>query len=184
MAEAIRSRSFPTEHPEVVEILADGRDAGRAVVSAATRSGAPARLRDTWLGGDVDRCLDEFMSGAGPGVTVAVGEPAVTVRGRGRGGRNTHAALLAATRIVGTQCVFAAIATDGTDGRSGAAGGVVDGSIIDRWGDPARALAESDSAGYLGRAGSLIETGRTGTNVADVWLLWKPYEESEPILAP
>lgn len=44
---------------------------------------------------------------------------------------------------------------------------------MERGGDPTPALAAFDSATYLEAAGDLVVTGRTGTNVADLWVLWR-----------
>ena len=179
---AIRARAFATRIPETVVTLADGRTAAVAVARAASGSGLHSRVSDGWLTGAVESCVAEFIENAGAGVTVAAGEPGVTVRGDGRGGRNTHAALLAAERIAGTRWVFAALATDGVDGRSGSAGAVVDGTTVRRGGDPSLTLETSDSASYLDKTGDLIPSGATGTNVADVWLVWKPDGKPQPIL--
>ena len=70
--------------------------------------------------------------------------------------------------------MFCAFATDGVDGSSGAAGSIVDGDTITRGGDPHQSLDRFDSATYLERTGDLVITGPTGTNVADLWLLWRP----------
>jgi hydroxypyruvate reductase len=118
-------------------------------------------------------CLDRFLARVEPGMTVAAGEVVLDVTGPGSGGRNTHAALLAAERIAGSQDIFCAFATDGVDGRSGAAGGVVDGSTIDRGGDPAGAFRSFDSASYLSRTSDLLRCPPTGTNVSDLWILWR-----------
>lgn len=157
-----------------VHILADGRIAAQAVVDAASEDRVDGVVMDGWIGGNVDTALGTFISGAGPSLTVAAGEPNVEVKGRGVGGRNSHAALLAARKLAGSDMVFAAFATDGVDGRSDGAGAVVDGTTIERGGDPSSALAESDSATYLEAVGDLIRTGPTGTNVSDLWLLWQP----------
>jgi len=69
--------------------------------------------------------------------------------------------------------MFAAFATDGEDGNSTAAGAIVDGGTMERGGDPTSALADSDSGSYLQRTGDLLVTGPTGTNVSDLWVLWR-----------
>lgn len=154
------------------EIVGDGRTAARAVVGAV-HAGIPARLRDGWLVGDYLSELTEFITSSESGITVAAGEPSVPVESGGVGGRNTHTALRAARMISGTDMSFAALATDGIDGSSQSAGAIVDGTTVERGGDPSPALESYDSATYLGRTGDLIETGPTGTNVADLWLLWR-----------
>ncbi|HUG31413.1 MAG TPA: DUF4147 domain-containing protein [Acidimicrobiia bacterium] len=156
-----------------VTVLADGHTAAKALASSARQSGFTATVQDSWLHGDASTCLDTFLESAGNGLTIATGEPEVTVRGKGVGGRNTHSALLAAKRIAGSPAMFAAFATDGEDGNSTAAGAIVDGGTIVRGGDPDPALIDSDSGSYLQRTGDLLVTGPTGTNVSDLWVLWR-----------
>jgi hydroxypyruvate reductase len=70
--------------------------------------------------------------------------------------------------------LFAALATDGKDGNTSAAGAIVDGSTVARAGDdPVEALRRCDAATFLERSGDLIVTGPTGTNVSDLWVLWR-----------
>ncbi len=157
-----------------VEVVGDGRKAGAALADAARADGHRARLHPKWLTGDPESALDAFLGAAEGGLTVGAGETAPRVTGGGRGGRNTHAALLAATRISGTDLVFAAFATDGVDGASGAAGAIVDGGTLARGGDATESIARFDSATYLESSDDLLVTGATGTNVADLWLLWRP----------
>lgn len=159
----------PLPEPEVV-VLADGRDAARAVAEAAP---APAAVWDEWLRGEAGDCLDRFFEASGLGVTVGAGEVVLEVRGDGAGGRNTHTALLAASRLAGSDDVFCAFATDGVDGRSGSAGAIVDGLTLSRGGDPTRARERFDSAAYLARSSDLLRCPPTGTNVSDLWILWR-----------
>lgn len=162
----------PSE-PGRVTVLSDGRMAARALADAAVEDGVATSLAPGWIRGDVEDALTSFIESAGHGVTVGSGEPNVVVTGEGVGGRNSHAALLAARHVDGTTNLFAAFATDGVDGRSSGAGAIVDGTTIERGGDPSEALRRSDSATYLDRIGDLIKTGPTGTNVSDLWLFWR-----------
>jgi glycerate 2-kinase len=105
----------------------------------------------------------------------AGGETTVTVRGRGRGGRNQELALAAALEIDGIDGVcIGALATDGSDGSTDAAGAVVDGTTAARARqagiDPAAALADNDSHAVLDASNDLLVTGPTRTNVADVYI--------------
>jgi hydroxypyruvate reductase len=156
-----------------VKVIADGHTAAQAMVDASRRLGIAAEVAPGWLSGPVGDALAGFMSNGGSGLRVAAGEPEVEVEGGGSGGRNTHAALLAAREIAGSETLFAAFATDGVDGNSGSAGAIVDGETINRGGDPAPRLASSDSATYLAGTGDLVVTGPTGTNVADLWVRWR-----------
>lgn len=176
----VRSRDKTPRPAPMVKVIGDGRRAARAVAAAVAES-APVRVQEKWLEDNYLECLTDFLR-SGPGATVAAGEPSVAAEDGGRGGRNTHAALAAAQMIAGTTLCFAALATDGVDGNSGAAGAIVDGTTVNRGGDPAPALAKFDSASYLEKTGDLIQTGPTGTNVADLWLMWEPEDTPQPIL--
>lgn len=101
------------------------------------------------------------------GTTLAGGEPVVHLRGAGVGGRAQEAALAAAEVLKGHPDVAVLIAgSDGTDGPTDAAGACVDGAT---WRDGAReALLNNDSYTFHRAAGTLVETGPTGTNLGDL----------------
>ncbi|MFR0825524.1 MAG: glycerate kinase [Anaerotignum faecicola] len=104
------------------------------------------------------------------------GETVVHITGKGKGGRNQELALAAAERIAGMEgIVIAAAGSDGTDGPTDAAGGIVDGKtcgILAKKGISIPAvLAENDSNAALAAADALLITGATGTNVNDIYLL-------------
>jgi hydroxypyruvate reductase len=108
---------------------------------------------------------------------VAGGETTVTVRGPGRGGRNQEVALAAALELEGTSnLMVAALATDGTDGPTDAAGGIVDGQTAVRARaagfDPAEVLQQNNSHPLLLATGDLLSTGPTRTNVADLFFVF------------
>jgi hydroxypyruvate reductase len=168
IADAMRAR-LPDPPSSPITVLADGRDAARAVAAAAP---GPASVNARWLNGDLATCLAAFLAGAETGVTVAAGEVTLKVTGTGWGGRDTHAALLAAPYL-GPNDLFCTFATDGVDGSSDASGAIVDGSTILRGGDPAPALATFDSARYLAETSDLLRCPPTGTNVADLWIMWR-----------
>jgi len=111
-----------------------------------------------------------------PACLVSGGETTVTVRGGGRGGRNQEFALAAAIEIDGSdEIVVLSGGTDGIDGPTDAAGGIVDGTTIQRARDKgldARAhLQENDSYPVLLATGDLLVTGPTFTNVMDLRLV-------------
>jgi hydroxypyruvate reductase len=171
---AIRAaRDHPYETVPI-RIIGDGHTAATGLVMAAAEIGLDARALDTWVQGDAEEAVGRLLKDEGPGLTVAAGEPVVEVRGDGRGGRATHAALIAAIRLAESDDLFAALATDGKDGNTSAAGAIVDGSTVARAGDdPVEALRRCDAATFLERSGDLIVTGPTGTNVSDLWVLWR-----------
>ena len=111
-----------------------------------------------------------------PCCVVAGGETTVTVTGKGTGGRAQEFAAAAALEIAGlTKVWVVAIGTDGTDGPTDAAGGVVDGHTMARAKrlsvDLQGALKGHNTYPALKRLHQLIVTGPTGTNVNDLYLL-------------
>src|SRR6266705_85433 len=70
---------------------------------------------------------DNSLPFAPPAALIAGGETTVTVRGKGKGGRNQELALAAAVKISGSYgVVVGSFATDGIEGRTNAAGAVAD----------------------------------------------------------
>lgn len=109
---------------------------------------------------------------AKPVVLLSGGETTVTLRGRGRGGRNAEFLLALAIAIDGTQGISALAAdTDGIDGSEDNAGAMVDGTTATRLRragiDPLAALANNDAYSAFEAIGDLLRTGPTGTNVND-----------------
>ena len=104
------------------------------------------------------------------------GETTVTVKGKGKGGRNTEFALVFAMEVEGVEGItMLSAGTDGTDGPTDAAGAVVNGETIERARDlgldPAKYLENNDSYNFFREMGSLIITGPTGTNVMDIQIV-------------
>jgi hydroxypyruvate reductase len=111
-----------------------------------------------------------------PACLIAGGEPTVTVRGTGLGGRNMELALAVAREIKGLpKAVFLSAGTDGSDGPTDAAGAIADGRTWDRalkkGVSPEKKLENNDSYYFFKEAGGLVITGPTGTNVMDIHLL-------------
>jgi glycerate-2-kinase len=101
------------------------------------------------------------------------GEPTVTVKGDGKGGRNTELALAFAIAADGMEGVtFLSAGTDGTDGPTDAAGAIVDGGTVQRGRekglDAREYLERNDSYSFFKETGELLITGPTGTNVMDL----------------
>ena len=155
-------------------ILADAFTSGKAAARYLSDLDLEVTLGDDPLVGDACLSVRDALTRTPEGtVKVLVGETTVEVTGDGRGGRNQHAAVAAAIGIAGTAHRFLAAGTDGIDGPTDAAGGCVDGATVT---DPHMAhkhLAGCDSYPYLERVGALLRTGKTGTNVADVWIVDK-----------
>ena len=108
---------------------------------------------------------------ARPVVILSGGETTVTLRGKGRGGRNSECLLALALAADGVAFTGLAADTDGIDGSEDNAGAFADGTSAMRLRacgiDPAAALAANDAWGAFDRLGDLFVTGPTGTNVND-----------------
>lgn len=107
-----------------------------------------------------------------PAVLLSGGETTVTVRGKGRGGRNAEFLLALAVALNGEPGIHAvACDTDGIDGTEDNAGAVLHSDSLVRASalglDPRRALADNDGYGFFAALGDLIITGPTRTNVND-----------------
>jgi len=111
-----------------------------------------------------------------PCAVIAGGETVVHLRGKGKGGRNQELALAGAAGIDGLEdvCLFS-LGSDGTDGPTDAAGGIVTGSFAASCREKGlsidAALQNNDAYPLLGAMDALIMTGPTGTNVNDVAVL-------------
>ena len=104
---------------------------------------------------------------------IAGGETVVHLTGKGKGGRNQELALSAAAGIEGLENVLIfSVGSDGTDGPTDAAGGIVDGRTAARLRQQGisihQVLKDNDAYNALAKAEGLIITGPTGTNVNDI----------------
>jgi hydroxypyruvate reductase len=111
-----------------------------------------------------------------PACLITGGETTVTLKGKGKGGRNQEFALAAALDIAGLPGVVVLSAgTDGTDGPTDAAGALADGDTVKRAValglTPRAALDANDAYPFFQRLGDLVMTGPTRTNVMDVRLV-------------
>lgn len=111
-----------------------------------------------------------------PACIVSGGETTVTIKGKGKGGRNQEFVLAGAQGIAGLdRVVIFSAGTDGTDGPTDAAGAIADGGTIARAVtvglDAERMLADNDSYHFFQPLNDLVVTGPTNTNVMDLRLL-------------
>lgn len=183
-AEKALAEDTPKELPNVTTLVTGSvKNLCRAAADAAKNLGyAPhiltaslaceAREAGSFLAAIARDHQDEESSVA----YIAGGETVVHVRGKGKGGRNQELALSAALGIQNCRstCVFS-LGSDGTDGPTDAAGGMVDehtrGRLHAKGIDPVAALDDNDAYPTLKAADALIMTGPTGTNVNDVSVL-------------
>jgi glycerate 2-kinase len=112
------------------------------------------------------------LAAKGPAVILSGGETTVTIKGKGRGGRNAEFALALAIALDG-KAHIAAIAgdTDGIDGSEDNAGALVTSDTLARAGakglDAKAYLANNDAYSFFAALDDLIVTGPTRTNVND-----------------
>lgn len=161
-----------------VQVIASARGALDAAAAAARAEDVKPQIVGDDLEGearDVARAMAAATSACAdvaPCVLLSGGETTVTVRGHGRGGRNSEFLLALAIALDGQARVHAiACDTDGIDGSEDNAGAVIGPDTLARAraaGLDARAfLADNDAYGFFSALGDLVVTGPTRTNVND-----------------
>ena len=138
-------------------------------------------FHENFIEGDVNDLADyfsEFLDNCEKGLHIWGGESSVQLpENPGRGGRNQQLALLMADKIKNKDIIFLSAGTDGTDGPTNDAGGLVDGNTISIGTsnnlDHKTYIENADSGNYLEKSDSLVTTGPTGTNVMDLILAIK-----------
>ena len=111
-----------------------------------------------------------------PACLLSGGETTVTIKGKGKGGRNTELALAGAMNLAGTNgIVLLSAGTDGTDGPTDAAGAFADGTTLSRAAvlglSAGSHLTQNDSYPFFLALKDLLITGPTRTNVMDMQIL-------------
>ena len=169
-------------------IVSSNYQAATMGVEAAKSRGLQSMLLTTYLRGEARQAgivLASILREAG--ITgnplersmclVLGGETTVSIRGKGKGGRNTELALGAVRELAGLDRVMlVTLATDGEDGPTDAAGAVVTGDTLQRGLQldllPEDYLQNNDSYHYFEALGDLLHIGSTGTNVNDLVFLF------------
>jgi glycerate-2-kinase len=149
------------------------RESGYRPFILGTRLNGEARDAARSIAAAVRSVLDRGRPARPPCCLLCGGETTVTVRGKGRGGRNQELSLAFLLATAGLEGVsFLSAGTDGIDGFTNAAGAFVTNPVRRRMSrqklDASRYLMNNDSNGFFRRAGGLFVTGPTGTNVMDV----------------
>ncbi|WP_140846916.1 glycerate kinase [Paracoccus sp. FO-3] len=165
-----------------VRVVASARLSLEAAAARAAAAGVPAVILSDAIEGearDVARVhaaiarevATRSRPFARPVVILSGGETTVTLRGRGRGGRNSEFLLALALGIEGLPIAALAADTDGIDGSEDNAGAFADGGSMARLRalglDPAAMLAGNDAWSAFAALGDLFVPGPTGTNVND-----------------
>jgi hydroxypyruvate reductase len=163
--------------PVPVAIVATLADAKQAAAAKALELGYEVNVYPDFLGGHV---LDAALSLASQlragtkGVHIWGGETLMNLPPNpGRGGRSQHLSLALALELESNAGIaILAAATDGTDGPTQDAGGLVDSRTIERGIkaglDARQCLDAADAGRFLHASGDLVTTGPTGTNVMDL----------------
>jgi hydroxypyruvate reductase len=154
-----------------------------AAASVARQAGYAVHILGDSLEGEA-RDLGKLMAGitrqvvqraqpfTAPCVLLSGGETTVTLRGKGRGGRNVEFLLALAAELGGLAGVHALAGdTDGVDGAEEIAGAVCGPDTLQRaWAlgiNPRAALDHNDGHGFFQALGDSVITGPTRTNVND-----------------
>lgn len=162
--------------------------AANAALAQADKEGLNPMLLTTYLQGEarqvglvlagiLRQISDSDLPVPRPACLVAGGETTVTLNGDGLGGRNQELALGAVQELAGLPAIaLVALATDGGDGPTDAAGAVVTGETQARARqlglDPNAYLARNDSYHFFDPLGDLLKPGPTQTNVNDLTFLF------------
>ncbi|MCL2765127.1 MAG: glycerate kinase [Treponema sp.] len=142
------------------EMNCEAREAGRFISSIAKQ---------------INNMTDNIFKK--PCAVIFGGETVVTLKNKeGKGGRNQELALAAAEGISGIdKLLIFSVGSDGTDGPTDAAGGIVDGATYQRLNEKGLnfhdILNNNDSYNGLAAVDALVITGPTGTNVNDITVI-------------
>jgi hydroxypyruvate reductase len=175
----------PTQHapPPLNVLVATNRLGLEAAAQAAARLGFAVQQFPEPMQGETHQVARAFAlalrRAMPPACLLLGGETTIEVRGPGRGGRNQSFALAAALVLRDApRTLLAALASDGVDGPTDAAGAVVDGrtvALLQAQGIDAQAhLRQRDAYPALQAAGALVYSGPSGTNVGD-WVIGLRY---------
>lgn len=165
------------------EVISSANIAKKSIARMNTLN-MPVFVHEEYLDADVASVCGDLISclkTAPAGIHVWSGEPLVQLPSSpGKGGRMTALALLLAKALDegGMSMTILCGASDGQDGCSALAGGLVDENTVDcgsRAGMSADEYANSaDSATYLHNIGAGLAARKTGTNIADFIIVFKP----------
>lgn len=166
-------------------IISDNKLAAQAALEQAQCEGFDSEILTNELQGEARevgvmlarKLRDEISKRPRPFCLIAGGETTVTIKGNGKGGRNQELALAAVNELRGLENVMLiALATDGEDGPTDAAGAVATGESAERAKrlglSEADSLSRNDAFPFFESLGDLIRTHPTGTNVNDLIFLF------------
>ena len=185
--ESGRGESVKPDDPRLARtqttLIATPQMALEAAASVARAAGVTAYILGDSLEGEA-RDVGKVMAGIAlqtalrgqpfpaPCVLLSGGETTVTVRGKGRGGRNVEFLLALGIALEGQEGIHALAGdTDGVDGQEDIAGAVLAPDTLQRaWAlgiKPRDSLDNNDGHGFFQALGDSVVTGPTLTNVND-----------------
>ncbi len=165
-----------------VHVIASARLSLEAAAARAQALGVPAVILSDAIEGEardvarVHAAIAREVAGRNrpftrPVVILSGGETTVTIKGSGKGGRNSEFLLSLALAAEGIPFVAIAADTDGIDGSEDNAGAFADGTSMQRLRargiDPAALLGDNDAWTAFHHLGDLFVPSPTGTNVND-----------------
>lgn len=166
-------------------LVASNELASAAAMECAAKSGfETVSLGNAWQGEArqvagllIEKMKDQFLADK-PLCLVAGGETTVTLRGSGKGGRNQELALASVPLKAGeSDWMLIALATDGEDGPTDAAGAVVTQQTLQNAKsiglNPESYLDNNDAYNFFDPLGDLLKPGPTGTNVNDLTFMFR-----------
>ena len=166
-------------------IVGSSNIAQKAAETAAKSGKTPVLQATGSLHGDVDDIAElivqTILRDTRGGVYIWGGETHLVLPKKpGRGGRNQHLALAIAKQIAGQSGLSVlCCGTDGSDGPTVNAGGLVTGETIAKGEalglEVDKHLQNADAGSYLAAVGALVTTGPTGTNVMDLAIALRDY---------
>lgn len=161
-------------------LLVSGRVALQAMADKAKAAGLVPRIASTAFSGEARelglKIMKEIQTQPPGTVLLYGGESTVTIRGKGRGGRNQELAL-AALRALKNEEIILALASDGKDNsdHAGALCDIITWQKAQHLGlDLGVFLDNNDAYNFFAQVGDYLSTGDTGANVSDLVLALKP----------
>jgi len=158
-----------------------------AARETAEQLGYDARIFSTTLTGEASGAgayfaglAQSLMPCGKASAVICGGETTVTLKGRGKGGRNQELALAFAVCLrklcpFARNVFFLSAGTDGSDGPTDAAGALITPRLMEKMktiaAEAEAHLARNDSYPFFEKAGGLFRTGPTYTNVCDIQIL-------------
>ena len=158
------------------ELVGSNTQSVMAMATAAKSVDLPLHIHSPALTGGVEEAARRVAGTTDPGIHLFGGETTVQLRGSGTGGRNQELALRVALHLERSRrdWVYLQGGTDGRDGPTDAAGGLIDAECLAKIRAKTNleeGLLNNDAYRLLAAGDGLLMTGGTGTNVADLGVL-------------